>query len=40
MIFDLKICQVSNEVGIWTGTKQGDQISPILFNLSMDAVTV
>lgn len=27
-------------VGIWIGTKQGDQMSPILFNSSMDAVTV
>lgn len=27
-------------VGIWIGTKQGDQMSPILFNSSMDTVTV
>lgn len=26
-------------LGIWIGTKQGDQMSPILFNSSMDAVT-
>lgn len=36
---DLKNEQL-DAVGIWIGTKQGDQMSPILFNLSMDPVTV